>query len=37
MDLEGDITVLDFKELFGDLESRCLVYLQALPKIVDSM
>lgn len=37
MNLEGDIIMLDFKELFGDLESRCLAYLQTLPEIVGSM
>ncbi|MDD3038224.1 hypothetical protein [Bacteroides sp.] len=30
MNLEGDLTLLDFKSLFGDLESRCLKYLQSL-------
>lgn len=30
VNLEGDIIVLDFKSLFNDLESRCLMYLQTL-------
>lgn len=30
MSLAGDITVLDFKILFKDLENKCLVYLQSL-------
>lgn len=33
MDIEGDITMIDFKTLLGDLEDRCLVYLQALHDI----
>lgn len=33
MNLEGDIIVMDFKRLFGDLESKCLAYLRSLPEI----
>ncbi len=30
MNLEGDVTILDFKELFDGLENKCLIYLQEL-------
>lgn len=30
MNLEGDVTILEFKQLFNDLENRCLTYLRTL-------